>query len=601
MPLRRSWYVEQHKADVDFNTELLDKLTAFKEYANEANNKLILETALQEQAERQELIRERVRFIRQIEFIEKAYQVENGNERNNEAMRMQRQQAQTQQSYQQQYAAIMASFQPKWEAAEKFLKSEQYQEIQKELEAYKQQHPNQSLVIENYQATLEAVGNPENNAKAMQDAIKGGANPKQVQQLNEARMGLFEELKANMLENANNPEKMQINGVIIMSKYLKEAKEGKYDPWMKDALGEFEQTIAKVYGVKEVTLEVLSHFQQDIKSGKLTIEDLNKANPRFEDINKIASLPAIQEERKALQDKMKYNKEAMTAVELARYNELVAKEMELKVSAENIRKDSGQSDLQEFRISLKGDNGEISSIYLKAKSEQAAMLEHSTNFLKIGIEDVIKDSTNTNSVQFVLDEFMKSKLEWSITHLSNGKGEQYSGLNREYAKLGALDALYHNSQDENLKTVLEVYIEKQRDILRVEYKNKYKNELTDAEIEKIVNNLTSSDFENTDPYKFAGRIIEAKKTETQEQQQVASLSTPTPKITQGEETFDEKVTRLMKEGLSLGQIKEAHPELDVLVPKEFEAEALGRNNTEDKDKVAENTLNNKGIEVGIFQ
>ena len=141
-------------------------------------------------------------------------------------------------------------------------------------------------------------------------------------------------------------------------------------------------------------------------------------------------------------------------------------------------------------------------------------------------------------------------------------------MNREYAKLGALLHLQEKNTDPTLDFSLKAYIKTTREALGNAIKNHDKNGLTDAEIEKLVENISKEEFENKSPYDLAREFIENRnKTQAQEQQQVASLSTPTPKITQGEETFDEKVTRLLKEGLSLGQIKEAHPELDVLVPK----------------------------------
>ncbi|HGO5823233.1 TPA: hypothetical protein ACK3JW_000897 [Mannheimia haemolytica] len=172
-------------------------------------------------------------------------------------------------------------------------------------------------------------------------------------------------------------------------------------------------------------------------------------------------------------------------------------------------------------------------------------------------------------------------------------------MNREYAKLGALLHLQEKNTDPTLDLSLEAYIKTTREALRNAIKNHDKNGLTDAEIEKLVENISKEEFENKSPYDLAREFIE-NKTQAQEQQQVASLSTPTPKITQGEETFDEKVTRLMKEGLSLGQIKEAHPELDVLVPKEFEAEALGRNNTTEQAKNIEVVEQNEfGLNGGV--
>lgn len=137
--------------------------------------------------------------------------------------------------------------------------------------------------------------------------------------------------------------------------------------------------------------------------------------------------------------------------------------------------------------------------------------------------------------------------------------------------------LQAENTDSSLDFSLKAYIEKTREALREAIKNHDKNGLTNAEVEKLVENISKEGFENKSPYDLAREFVERRgKTQTQEQQQVASFSPPTPKTTQGEETFDEKVTRLMKAGLSLGQIKEAHPELDVLVPKEFEEEALGR-------------------------
>ncbi|HGO5853357.1 TPA: hypothetical protein ACK3JH_000193 [Mannheimia haemolytica] len=136
-------------------------------------------------------------------------------------------------------------------------------------------------------------------------------------------------------------------------------------------------------------------------------------------------------------------------------------------------------------------------------------------------------------------------------------------MNREYAKLGALLHLQAENTVSTLDFELKAYIEAAKELLKKAIKNHDKNGLTDAEIEKLVENISKEDFENKSPYDLAREFVENRnRTQTQEQKK---------------ETFDEKITRLMKEGLSLGKIKEAHPELDVLVPKEFEAEALGRN------------------------
>lgn len=45
-------YMEQVKGDVDFSALIKDKVEQFKQFATEANNKIILESTLQEQQEK---------------------------------------------------------------------------------------------------------------------------------------------------------------------------------------------------------------------------------------------------------------------------------------------------------------------------------------------------------------------------------------------------------------------------------------------------------------------------------------------------------------------------------------------------------------------
>lgn len=297
-------YVEQHRADVDFNNELLDKLTAFKEYANEANNKLILETALQEQAERQELIRERVRFIRQIEYIEKAYQVETGNERNNDAMRMQRQQAQTQQNYQQQYAAIMASFQPKWEAAAAFLKSETYQQAVKNLEKFVVENPDMREPANAETSAITTLGNPEWYENRQEQMIKDGFSPSQVQEANEIAANTYQSIQETVEKHKDNPNELILRGGGVFVDTALEVNRKGYDEYFENMLAECKRVVAKMYGEKECTPEFLKRFKKDLEAGKIKAEDLGKYTDLKELFADFSGLTALREEKDAIQKRM---------------------------------------------------------------------------------------------------------------------------------------------------------------------------------------------------------------------------------------------------------------------------------------------------------
>lgn len=118
-------YMEQVKGDVDFSALIKDKVEQFKQFATEANNKIILEATLQEQQEKQELLRER--FMRNLDYIEKTVQVQNTRE---EDVRIQRHIERQQQQIQSHLTAMMV-LQQRFDKVEAFFQSEEYKEIEK--------------------------------------------------------------------------------------------------------------------------------------------------------------------------------------------------------------------------------------------------------------------------------------------------------------------------------------------------------------------------------------------------------------------------------------------------------------------------------------
>lgn len=92
-------YMEQVKGDVSFSALIKDKVEQFKQFATEANNKIILEAALQEQQEKQELLRERVRFVRNLDYIDKTVHVQHTREEDSRIQRNIERQQRNIQSY----------------------------------------------------------------------------------------------------------------------------------------------------------------------------------------------------------------------------------------------------------------------------------------------------------------------------------------------------------------------------------------------------------------------------------------------------------------------------------------------------------------------
>lgn len=215
-------YMEQVKVDLDFFALIKDKVEQFKQFATEANNKIILEATLQEQQEKQELLRERVRFMRNLDYIEKTVQVQNTRE---EDSRIQRN-IERQQYNIQSHLAAMAVLQQRFDKVEAFFQSQEYKEIERKMDAFVAKRPEFAEIWNEVKPTEEKLiaakelfemaknsnpplPNAEKLAKAGVDYL---VNSQQILQNN----SLSEEQKLKELLL------VQIKSVLELKSYLKE-------------------------------------------------------------------------------------------------------------------------------------------------------------------------------------------------------------------------------------------------------------------------------------------------------------------------------------------------------------------------------------------
>ncbi|QLB41175.1 hypothetical protein [Mannheimia pernigra] len=285
-------YMEQVKGDVDFSALIKEKVEQFKQFATEANNKIILEAALQEQQEKQEILRERVRFMRNLDYIEKTVQVQNTRE---EDSRIQRNIERQQYNIQAQVATIMALYQSKLIELEAFTKTETYRNVLKTLENFKNTNPEMVHQVNLTQDIMKKAFDPEAMKKTMIEMANNGESVENMKTVSEKRIEFTEVLKENYIKNENNPQELIKGTYLAVADLLKNIPEGT-EKYVRDFSDEVQRMIEKHYG-KKYSKELLERFEKDLKSGVLKIEEFSKLTEYLQGFSDLANLNAIKEEK----------------------------------------------------------------------------------------------------------------------------------------------------------------------------------------------------------------------------------------------------------------------------------------------------------------
>lgn len=574
-------YMEQVKGDLDFSALIKDKVEQFKQFATEANNKIILEAALQERQEKHEILRERVRFMRNLDYIEKTVQVQNTREEDSRIQRnIDRLQ---QQNIQAQVASIMALYEPRFKALAEFAQSETYKNVVEDLKAYAKVNPNIASLSKALIASTEAAINPYKNEEIMK-AVASQFGTEIAKQVVEERVTFAERQRENYEKNQGNPDKILKQGVINIATLLENIPEGT-EPFVKDIAGVLQEAIEKIYGEK-VSPELLKRFKDDFTNGRVTLEDIGKNTAYMKAIVDLSMLEVIQRERKDLQERIKAIEQKGELVpEHLKLNffQSMYKEIGLKATAENIEKAKGDST---FTIVLKDHNSELTTVTVKSSDSGMAIRDFADSLLKTGMADVIANfgKDDVKAINSFLNHFTYKETKFTITDEKEGKEREFSELNSVYSKLSALITLKQdNLTDSQLILMLDPHIEKMKKEVIKAYQESHNMAYEDAE--KFVSRLTPEDLKQFNAYK------------AYEHYQLNSMAMKPSK----QETEQGMLDRLVKEGMSLGEIKERYPQLDKLVAKEHEAVAFNQENANEqtKEQVAENTLNKENIEMGI--
>lgn len=581
-------YMEQMKGDLDFSALIKDKVEQFKQFATEANNKIILEAALQEQQEKQELLRERVRFMRNLDYIEKTVQVQNTREE--DSSRIQRNiERQQQQNIQAQVASIMALYEQRFKVLAEFAQSETYKQAVLNLQDYAKQNPNIANVVQMAQKSTEIAFSKEESKKRQQNMLNDGRTLEEIQKVEEAVIDFGEAQVQNYKKNKDNSEELLNQTVLNLADLLKNVPKDT-EKYIKNIAGELQNAIEKIYGEK-YSRQLLDRFEKDFQSGKVTLNDIHKHTDYMKAFVELSHLSSIQEERKKYHsqiDNMLSTGVGEISPDLQnKFFNASVREIALKVTGDNIEQTKNKDNLVVYEIKVLSKGEEIGSVNLRYPIPDdgkidggLVMRQFANNFLRVGAEDIVKNSKgNHDAFSFFLNDFIKDETTFMVNTLGTDKEAMFNDINRDFSKITSLimmrNEIRAKNPDDPLVDILNTNISIMMPKVAASFRKDIDPKITDEEVNKLFKDLKEEDLNRYSAYGVYNNVyLPQKQNENTKNNENKDSLENIPAPTQNQKALLDK---LLKEGMTLGEIKEKHPELDVLVAKEFEAVALGKN------------------------
>ncbi|WHP47032.1 hypothetical protein QMO40_10485 [Mannheimia bovis] len=582
-------YMEQVKGDVSFTALIKDKVEQFKQFATEANNKIILETALQEQQEKQELLRERVRFMRNLDYIEKTVQVQNTRE---EDSRIQRN-IERQQYNIQSHLAAMVVLQQRFDKVEAFFQSQEYKEIERKMDAFVSQNPEFEEIWNEVKPTPAKIALNKNIYKEIKNAnppiengaefLEGMANYqekiKQVMQ----DSGLSEKAKLNKIFE------LQIEEALRVKKFQRE-NESKLPPILVDLMKDY----AKSIGKDKLTEEDLSELLAKIRSGKITLDDLKGKAFYLDAYIAEANINETIQKRKELQAKIATYKGEAPAHLKGQLNNLIYTEITVGVTNHILAKQKDDENLKGYQIKINSFGSDMGVISLKSKDGGQVMLDFTEAMLKVGLKNLTSENkTDINSIDDFLKDFTNTNTKFTIVNEEEGNEAKFNGINEQYAKLRALVSYkLENKDNAELTDMLNDHIDAMKKTLISAYVNDPHLKMNREEAERFINRMTEDEIMRYSAYGAYNNVY--KKEEANQLTPAYTLGVILQKMKNKEPVSEEEkqfaLDELSKQGKPLGEIKEEYPQLDKLVAKEHEAVALGNINEQTKENITEKQI-----------
>ncbi|MEG9490118.1 hypothetical protein [Mannheimia indoligenes] len=577
-------YMEQVKGDLDFSALIKDKVEQFKQFATEANNKIILEAALQEQQEKQELLRERVRFMRNLDYIEKTVQVQNTRE---EDSRIQRN-IERQQYNIQSHLAAMVVLQQRFDKVEAFFQSQEYKEIERKMDAFVSQHPEFAEIWNEVKPTEEKLV----AAKELFEMAKN-SNPllPNVEKLAKAGVDYLVNSQQILQNNSLSEEQkfkelllVQIKSALEFKSYLKENGD-KLTPLQANVIREFARKIGK----SELSEEDLLELYKNIESGKIKIQDIKSQVFYFDAYIAEANINETIQKRKELQAKIATYKEDEVPAHLkGQLNNLIYTEITVGVTNHILAKQKDDENLKGYQIKISSFGSDMGVISLKSKDGGQVMLDFTEAMLKVGLKNLTSENkTDINSIDDFLKDFTNTNTKFTLVNEEEGNEAKFNGINEQYAKLRALVSYkLENKDNAELTDMLKNHILAMKKTLIAAYVNDPHIKMNREEAERFINRMTEDEIMRYSAYGVYNNVY--KKEEANQLTPAYTLGVILQKMKNKEPVSEEEkqfaLDELSKQGKPLGEIKEEYPQLDKLVAKEHEAVAFNQENANEQTK-----------------
>lgn len=583
-----------------------DKVEQFKQFATEANNKIILEAALQEQQEKQELLRERVRFMRNLDYIEKTVQVQNTRE---EDSRIQRNIERQQQNIQSHLAAMVVlqqrfdKVEARFDKVEAFFQSQEYKEIEREMDAFVSQNSEFSEIWNEVKPTPAKIAlnkNIQNEIKNANPPIENGVEfVEDMANLQEKKQEVMQDSSLSEKEKLNKIFELHVEEMARVERFQKENK-GKLPPILVDLMKDY----AKSIGKDKLTAEDLSELLANIKSGKITLDDLKGKAFYLDAYVAEANINETIQKRKELQAKIATYKEDEVPSHLkGQLNNLIYTEITVGVTNHILAKQKDDENLKGYQIKISSFGSDMGVISLKSKDDGQVMLDFTEAMLKVGLKNLTSENkTDINSIDDFLKNFTSENTKFTLINEDECKLAKFNDINEQYAKLRALVSYKLENQDNvELINMLKDHIDAMRKTLISAYVNDPHIKMNQEEGERFITRMTEDEIMANNAYSAYNNVY--KKEEVNQLTPTYSLGVVLQKMKNKEPVSEEEkqfaLDELSKQGKPLGEIKEEYPQLDRLVAKEHEAVALGNANEQTKEQVAEKILNEEDIGVRI--
>ncbi|QLB42627.1 hypothetical protein HV560_07250 [Mannheimia pernigra] len=585
---------------LDFTPLIKDKVEQFKQFATEANNKIILEATLQERQEKQELLRERVRFIRNLDYIEKTVQVQNTRE---EDSRIQRNIERQQQNIQSHLAAMVVlqqrfdKVEARFDKVEAFFQSQEYKEIERKMDSFVSQNPEFSGIWNETKLTPDKIAlnkNIQNEIKNANPPIENGVEFLEgMANYQEKIQQVMQDSSLSEKEKLNKIFELQIEEALRVEKFQRENKD-KLPPILVDLMKDY----AKSIGKDKLTEEDLSELLANIKSGKITLDDLKGKAFYLDAYIAEANINETIQKRKELQAKIATYKGEVPAHLKGQLNNLIYTEITVGVTNHILAKQKDDENLKGYQIKISSFGSDMGVISLKSKDDGQVMLDFTEAMLKVGLKNLTSENkTDINSVDDFLKNFTSENTKFTLINEDECKQAKFNDINEQYAKLRALVSYkLENKDNEDLSKMLVGHINAMRKTLISAYVNDPHIKMNQEEAERFINRMTEDEIMANNAYSAYNNVY---KKEEVNQLTPYSLGVVLQKMKDKEPVSEEEkqfaLDELSKQGKPLGEIKEEYPQLDRLVAKEHEAVALG--NTNEQTKEIEIKEENIGVRV----